>query len=116
MCAPTQHLAKRAIRAPGWVPGPHPGEALGDCQCPVSGIDRDRQTWHTASAGVTTDHALWPNRRHNRQSGAGMNRVTGVDSSDDHFVTEEEPSRSTTCFTFVPKSLNSLQVLDSTTH
>ena len=91
MCVPTQHLAKRAIRAPGWVPGPHPGEALGDCQCPVSGIDRDRQTWHTASAGVTTDHALWPNRRHNRQSGAGMNRVTGVDSSDDHFVTEEEP-------------------------
>ena len=45
-----------------------------------------------------------------------MNRVTGVDSSDDHFVTEEEPSRSTTCFTVVPKSLNSLQVLDSTTH
>ena len=45
VCVPTQHLAKRAIRAPGWVPGPHPGEALGDCQCPVSGIDRDRQTW-----------------------------------------------------------------------
>ena len=89
---PTQYLAKRAIRAPGgprWVPGPHPGEALGDCQCPVSGIDRDRQTWHTGSSGVTTDHALWPNRHHNRQSGGGMNRVTGTNSTDDHFVTEQ---------------------------
>ena len=102
---PTQYLAKRAIRAPGgprWVPGPHPGEALGDCQCPVSGIDRDRQTWHTGSAGVTTDHALWPNRHHNRQSAGGMNRVTSTPLTITLSLRISSSSSSNPCFTFVP--------------
>ena len=72
--ATSPYLAKRAIRAPGgrpiWVLGPHPGEEEEEEDGPwclsvslVRGIDRYIQTWHTDSPGVTTDHALWPNRR-----------------------------------------------------
>ena len=116
---PTQYLAKRAIRAPGgprWVPGPHPGEALGDCQCPVSGIDRDRQTWHTGSAGVTTDHALWPNRHHNRQSAGGMNRVTSTPLTITLSLRISSSSSSNTRFTFVPCTFNCQVLVASTTH
>ena len=76
---------------PRWVAGPHPGvkplvtvSVL--CQ-PYRQGQADLAHW--LLSGVTTDHALWPNRHHNRQSAGGMNRVTGTHSSEDHFVTEE---------------------------